>query len=501
MDMKRILQAIDGASTKPVEGANDMSRFLRLVTETEINQSSTPTPPPMPSIAGMQPGQTKEVNPGEKVTLNADGTVSHEGWWGEQIFKTDGQLVKTISPRAFGYQQQTDSSGKVISKTQSITNPDGQEMGSVTQNANGTQSSNVDLGTTVLSQKRDANGNLISGNATVRGETPAQNQTVSMEDVKVLAGIIAEGANPHKVALPVQMAMQHYQQPTKKAVAKESLIKKYFIEAEEEINKQKEHKQQLIRQYASVIAERVQLKNRTVAEGLPTPTMPNHPLNPLNPSSPTYVAKNRDNLDMDKVTARAKEMLHKGMNEQQVRDALIKQGVASRLADQAVQMGQMNEAPIDMTGDPNDPMIYGHEKANPMSLKGRIMQARAQLKDLAMRAESNDLVTWERICRDAKGGLFMGLEQNLEQIRHGISELAAKRKKGGVSSKGIDKNIGEASSPAQQAAIAISKKKEAGIDEEKQRLDPKCWKGYKKAGTKMKGGVRVNNCVPKGKKE
>jgi hypothetical protein len=31
----------------------------------------------------------------------------------------------------------------------------------------------------------------------------------------------------------------------------------------------------------------------------------------------------------------------------------------------------------------------------------------------------------------------------------------------------------------------------------KQRLDPKCWKGYKKQGTKMKGGVRVNNCVPK----
>jgi len=31
----------------------------------------------------------------------------------------------------------------------------------------------------------------------------------------------------------------------------------------------------------------------------------------------------------------------------------------------------------------------------------------------------------------------------------------------------------------------------------KTRLDPKCWKGYKKQGTKMKGGVRVNNCVPK----
>ena len=34
------------------------------------------------------------------------------------------------------------------------------------------------------------------------------------------------------------------------------------------------------------------------------------------------------------------------------------------------------------------------------------------------------------------------------------------------------------------------------MDEEKQRLDPKCWTGYKKQGTKMKGGVRVNNCVP-----
>ena len=34
------------------------------------------------------------------------------------------------------------------------------------------------------------------------------------------------------------------------------------------------------------------------------------------------------------------------------------------------------------------------------------------------------------------------------------------------------------------------------IAEEKQRLDPKCWKGKHKEGTKMKGGIRVNNCVP-----
>jgi hypothetical protein len=35
-----------------------------------------------------------------------------------------------------------------------------------------------------------------------------------------------------------------------------------------------------------------------------------------------------------------------------------------------------------------------------------------------------------------------------------------------------------------------------GVSEEKQRLDPSCWKGYRKSGTKMKGNTRVNNCVP-----
>ena len=83
---------------------------------------------------------------------------------------------------------------------------------------------------------------------------------------------------------------------------------------------------------------------------------------------------------------------------------------------------QLTEAPIAATDNPNDPMIYGHQKANPMTLQGRIQQARGQ-------------------CRDAKGGMMMGLEQNLEQIRHGIEELNKKRAKGGTQSRGIDKNI------------------------------------------------------------
>ena len=98
--------------------------------------------------------------------------------------------------------------------------------------------------------------------------------------------------------------------------------------------------------------------------------------------------------------------------------------------------------PIATGDEPNNPTIYGHEKANTMSLKGRIQQARAQLKELAELADSNELAAWERITQLHKGGMFMGLAQNLEQIRHGIEELAAKRRRGGVASRGIDKNIG-----------------------------------------------------------
>lgn len=38
--------------------------------------------------------------------------------------------------------------------------------------------------------------------------------------------------------------------------------------------------------------------------------------------------------------------------------------------------------------------------------------------------------------------------------------------------------------------------KELMTEAVKQRLDAKCWKNKHKEGTKIKGGVRVNNCVP-----
>jgi hypothetical protein len=153
-------------------------------------------------------------------------------------------------------------------------------------------------------------------------------------------------------------------------------------------------------------------------------------------------------INMMELAKKAKALLDQGMSEQQAQSQLVKEGIPPRLAAQAVQMAQMQEtvadqltleAPIAATDDPMDPMIHSHNKANTMSLKGRILQTRKQLQELAQMAQSDDLAQWHQICKLAKGGMFMGLEQNLEQVRHGLEELAAKRKKGGVASRGIEK--------------------------------------------------------------
>lgn len=97
----------------------------------------------------------------------------------------------------------------------------------------------------------------------------------------------------------------------------------------------------------------------------------------------------------------------------------------------------LSEAPIEMDPqDPMDPMIYG-AGGNPAKLKYRMMRAAVQLKDLAARAQNASPVGWETISKD-----FDELAMNVNQIKHGLDELAKLRKKGGIRSRGIDRNIG-----------------------------------------------------------
>lgn len=75
--------------------------------------------------------------------------------------------------------------------------------------------------------------------------------------------VLNEGANPHKVSLPVQMAMQHYQQDQSK---KDSLLRKYFKEAEESAQKEITERKELLSQYAKQISKRVLERSKTLED-------------------------------------------------------------------------------------------------------------------------------------------------------------------------------------------------------------------------------------------
>lgn len=82
------------------------------------------------------------------------------------------------------------------------------------------------------------------------------------DDIKKSLEIITEGANPHKVSLPVQMAMSHYQKSEPVKETKHSLFKQYVAEAEEDFNAQKALEQQRILMYSRKIANRVMESKR-----------------------------------------------------------------------------------------------------------------------------------------------------------------------------------------------------------------------------------------------
>jgi hypothetical protein len=111
----------------------------------------------------------------------------------------------------------------------------------------------------------------------------------------------------------------------------------------------------------------------------------------------------------------------------------------NKLEENPTYIEHISEAPIEMDpAEPMNPTVYGHQGVNPAKLKTRMLRAAGQLKDLADRAQTDSALGWESIARN-----FDELAMNIEQIRHGIDELAKVRKKGGINSRGIDKHIGE----------------------------------------------------------
>ena len=115
-----------------------------------------------------------------------------------------------------------------------------------------------------------------------------------------------------------------------------------------------------------------------------------------------------------------------------------------------------------------------------------------------------------------ENGVWQGTEQISEMKRDEYGDPIGGPK---ISKKQLKKNLAantpdekhttttsEAMNPAQQAAIAISKKqrimdlmvdKKKKKDVKEENLDEKCWKGYEKKGMKTMFGKRYPNCVKK----
>ena len=440
--MKRILQAIDGVATKPVAGANDMAKFLRVVKEANVEYL-----PPDPEVSAQLRAQSQ-------ASMDADGPKHQANTF---IRFSSGMYDQSKLPKTM-----TIKPGVTLPiKFNPIKNMDGDVLANAIA-ANKLLPPDLQYSSAELSQVVGQNA-IQETPEVLPAQQPAPVQENSLNKFLSIVkqndvSILNEGANPHKVSLPVQMAMQHYQKEECKPavqqarVGRESVVRKYFDEAEQSTQAEQHKKKQFYKQYGQQIAERVLMKESAGQQAA------------------IAIAKQKSGK-YNKNGKRIKE------NEIPGHSMGFKPGPGGPGIQSAVA-----ETPLDFDKEnPAASTIHSHQGVNPASVEARIMRARGQLRELAQKAESNELPVWESIARH-----FPELAMNIEQIRHGIEELAKIRKMGGRRTGNIPKEIGE--------ELSI---KEANAKKRTLKNSNPCWKGYHPVGTKKKGGRTVPNCVPK----
>ena len=121
-------------------------------------------------------------------------------------------------------------------------------------------------------------------------------------DIKRALEIITEGANPHKVSLPVQMAMQHFQKPAEKKVAKSSgLLQQYFENVEAEQQSALNEKREALRMYSQQIAKRVLVKEAAMPPVGAAPVATPDPIAAI-PQDPAAAAPEMPADEIDTIT-------------------------------------------------------------------------------------------------------------------------------------------------------------------------------------------------------
>ena len=106
-------------------------------------------------------------------------------------------------------------------------------------------------------------------------DSTASKPVEGSDNMKKFLSVVTEGANPHKVTLPVQMAMQHYAEPRieqprqikeVKKTAMSNMLYQYYNAAEEQLAEQATKEKQIISEQARQLAQRVLAKESRVDE-------------------------------------------------------------------------------------------------------------------------------------------------------------------------------------------------------------------------------------------
>lgn len=299
MDMKKILQSLDNVSTKPVEGTDGMAKFLRIVREADLNQITSEVPGAAASVADQinsyirySSGLYKKgmsnitIKPGLVLPITftpIPPTGDSFKIIRANVATANARLPKDLQIPADQLSNMVGGADKPYSGP--TANEDNNSMKRFLNVVSETTlSRQVYLGgyTTLYLQQ------IVVSNQVKDGITPQQALAELKSRVgnldphngeppspdfikKYLSKRLEEGANPHKVTLPVQMAMQHYQQPSATVKPRTRLIDKYFTEAEATILQKKQEEKMLLKQYAQVIAERVLTKDNFNPNMSPNP--------------------------------------------------------------------------------------------------------------------------------------------------------------------------------------------------------------------------------------
>jgi RNA polymerase sigma factor (sigma-70 family) len=146
-----------------------------------------------------------------------------------------------------------------------------------------------------------------------------------------------------------------------------------------------------------------------------------------------------------------------------------------------------------------DPVTQGNPEPGP----DRVMRppVRPQVDEIAPAGRPKSIreaFKVQPIKEEVMGAVRSGNPREMKRVNETIGKrIADLMELRGTAGKKVDAEIMTALPVLKKAQMMLRDKQK--MSEAKTRLDPKCWKG-KKIGnpkTKVKGGVRVNNCVPK----